>query len=221
MSKSRIYAWLARLLMAVAIATGVAPYATAQLYLGEGTWVSDDGIVSGTWRGTIDVAGEDLSGDLTVTGIPGLTEATIDGTCHPGVIDFALIKWESEVATITGTMTESSVAGTFTMPAAVTGTWHGQLTLIPDDLTPTPIVDDSDPAAGTPTPAVEELTAEELAVLASIEEPAPAVATPAPTQPTPAPEVTASPTNSTTQPTPAGTESTPTPPGPESTATPG
>ena len=144
---------LVRIFLALAFATGVARPAAAQLYAGQGTWVTDDGNVSGTWQGTIDVAGQDLSGDLILTGIPDLTEATIDGTWHDGVIDYALVKYESDVATITGTITDPLVAGTFTMPvgAGVTGTWQGQITLIPDDSTPTPAA--TDPTAGsTPTP---------------------------------------------------------------------
>ena len=57
---------------------------------------------------------------------PGLTEAKIDGTWYPGVIDFALVQWESEVASIAGTVTDdSTVSGTFVMPVPVTGTWQG------------------------------------------------------------------------------------------------
>jgi len=186
-------------LFAVAAILGTSQLAAAQLFFGQGSWVSDSGNVSGTWRGTIDVAGEDLSGDLTLTGIPDLTEAKIDGTWHPGVIDFARIQAQSEVATITGTITDPSVAGTFTMPvgAGVTGTWQGQITLMADDVTPTPIVDD--PAADN-TPNPDELTPEELAALADIEQSAqPDAATPTPA---PAP---------TDLPTPGAPDATPTP----------
>ncbi len=174
------------LALALGAVLGTPKLTAAQLYAGQGTWVTDDGNVSGTWQGTIDAAGQDLSGDLILTGIPNLTEARIDGTWHPGVIDSATLTAKSQVATLSGTINDPSVAGTFTMPVGggITGTWQGQIALIPDDLPPTPIVDD--PAAdNTPNPA--QLTPEELAALASIEQAAPSSPTPAPTDPTPTP----------------------------------
>jgi len=207
MAKSRSCEWLASLLLALAICVGVARHAAAQLYLGEGTWVSDDGAVSGTWKGTIDAAGQDLSGDLTITGIPGLTEATIEGTWHDDVIDFALVQSASEVATITGTIAEPTVSGTFTMPVNVTGTWQGQIVMIPDDSTPTPSADDPDPADSTATPTDATPTP-----------PAPTVAPDVTATDIPAPEASATPTDSAPEPTSTATDATPTP-APEVTAT--
>ena len=218
MFKSRIRPWLV-LALTLIVTTGIARHAAAQLYFGEGTWASDDGRVSGTWRGTIDAAGEDLSGDLTITGIPGLSEARIDGTWYPGVIDFALIQWESEVASITGTITaDTTVSGTFVMPVPVTGTWQGQIMLVPDDFTLTPIPDDSEPAAdATPTPGVDELTPEEQALLDLIDQAADS-STATPTLPPGPSDGTATP-----EPSPVGAAATATPtiaPTPTATATP-
>jgi hypothetical protein len=223
MFNSRLYRRLAARLIVLGVTLAIARHAAAQLYLGQGTWVSDDGVVSGTWQGTIDVAGEDLGGDLTITGIPGLTEAKIDGTWYPGVIDFALIQWESEVATIAGTITDdTSVAGTFTMPVAVTGTWQGQIMLVPDDITPTPVEDDSSPAAdGTPTPEGDVLAPEDLAILELLgleEEPS---VTPEPMQTVPGPDGTLTPGSPASSPTVLGTETIPAAaPTPTETATP-
>lgn len=201
------------LVLALTIATVLTfpQHAAAQLYFGEGTWVSDDNRVSGTWRGTIDVAGQDLSGDLIITGIPELSEAKIDGTWYPGVIDFALIQWESEVASVAGTITDdSTVSGTFVMPVPVTGTWRGQIMLVPDDFTLTPIANDPDPAANstptagtdsTPTPGADGLTPEEQAFLDMIDQAAQAAPTPSDLsgEPTPtAADATATPTSAPT-----------------------
>jgi hypothetical protein len=155
---------VAVMLLCFAVMLGTSRLAAAQLYSAQGTWMTDSGSASGTWQGTIDAAGSDLSGDLTLTGIPDLTDARIDGTWHPGVIDTAKVYADSEVATISGIIADPSVSGTFTMPVGggVTGTWEGQITMIPDDSTPTPVVDD--PAADN-TPNPDELTAEELAVV--------------------------------------------------------
>jgi len=233
--KHRFSQWLARMVLVLAFTIGVVRYAAGQLYLGEGTWVSDDGAVSGTWKGTIDAAGPDLSGDLTLTGIPGLSEAKIDGNWHDNVIDSALIKWESEVATIVGTIAEPNVSGTFTMPVNVTGTWQGQIALIPDDSTPTPSADDPAPGSdstatptdATPTPppptSVPAATATDVpapeASATPTESPPEPTSTPAP--PTPVPDVTptdtpasgasATPTDSPSEPTLTGAGATPTP----------
>jgi hypothetical protein len=118
----------------------------AQTFLGQGTWTSNDGQLTGTWQATFDAAGQDLSGDIKLTGLPDLFEGGVDGTWSPTAIDFGVMYRDTEAAVFDGAITGTSVKGTFTTTVAVAGQWQGQLVPIDPAATATAT------AAETPTP---------------------------------------------------------------------
>jgi len=104
-----------------------APSVEAKPLIARGTWRSSDGRLGGTWKAKLYVAGQDLAGDIVLTGLAGLTHGRIAGSVHGEALDFGVLYKDSEVATFDGGLTPAGIAGNFTTPVGIAGHWEGHL----------------------------------------------------------------------------------------------
>lgn len=117
------------LLLLGVVTIGAAPRsAVASNYTltASGPWVSDNGILNGTWEAHFDVAGFDLSGTLNLIGMPGVGEGNIHGSWDLDEIGFGVLFLDQELATFTGGLVGNQFQGTFDT-GDIRGTWSGLL----------------------------------------------------------------------------------------------
>jgi len=107
----------------------------------KGTWKSDDGKLSGTWKATFVVEQfspegsiERIGGKITVDGMPGVTGGEVSGDVKPGTIKFGILYKDAELATFSGTMArDAKLIGTYTRPDGPGGLWEGKWTHAQDE----------------------------------------------------------------------------------------
>ncbi len=91
-----------------------------------GTWVSNDGLLNGTWEATFDVAGFDLSGTLNLIGLPGVAEGNIAGSWDASDLGFGVLFLDQELAIFDGGLVGDRFEGTFEA-GDIEGIWTGAL----------------------------------------------------------------------------------------------
>ena len=94
---------------------------------------SASGDVAGTWNGTyesttspgangtftmvLDLSGGTLSGTITVTDTPCITNGTVDGSVQGSHITFGAVKGAQQTIGFTGTVSGDQMSGTYSAPA--------------------------------------------------------------------------------------------------------
>ena len=101
-------------------------HASSYTLTAHGTWVSNDGLLNGTWDAHFDVAGFDLSGTLNVLGMPGVGSGNIAGAWDLDHLGFGVMFLDKEVAAFTGGLQDGQLGGTFDS-GSITGDWTGSL----------------------------------------------------------------------------------------------
>ena len=112
-------------LAAAFVAGGVASASEPHLSL-EGVWTSRDRQLSGAWVADVTVAGQDVSGYLTLTGIPGLASGRIAGSWDRRGVGVAVLFGDREFAVFRGRYRTGLFAGVFST-GGIGGTWRGHL----------------------------------------------------------------------------------------------
>ncbi len=92
----------------------------------QGTWRSNDGLLSGPWTAHLNVAGFDLSGTLDIIGLPGVAQANIAGSWDLDEIGFGVLFLGQEVATFDGGLEGNEFVGNF-QAGDIEGIWSGAL----------------------------------------------------------------------------------------------
>lgn len=118
----------------------MAPQAAEASYAlkASGPWRSNDGLWSGTWSATFDVAGYDLSGTVNFIGLPGIAEGNMQGTWDLSSLGFGVMFLDQELATFTGGLQGDQFVGDFDA-GDIVGTWSGklsQLEVVTDPIDP-------------------------------------------------------------------------------------
>lgn len=91
-----------------------------------GVWVSDNGLLNGTWEARFNVAGYDLSGTLNLIGMPGVAQGNLQGSWDLDNLGFGVMFLDQELASFTGGLEGDEFVGHFDT-GDVSGTWHGLL----------------------------------------------------------------------------------------------
>ena len=118
---------LALSIMSVVAVSNQASAATPYTLTANGTWISADGLLHGTWQAHFDVAGFDLSGTATILGLPdGIAEGNIAGSWDFDNIGFGIMFLDHELASFTGGLDGDHLIGQFET-GDVIGNWSGLL----------------------------------------------------------------------------------------------
>ncbi|MBI3782252.1 MAG: hypothetical protein HY270_02505 [Deltaproteobacteria bacterium] len=121
---------LAGLLLLGVVSTAAVPSqasaSSAYTLTAQGTWVSNDGLLNGTWQAHFDIAGFDLSGTLNILGLPGVADGNIAGSWDLSNIGFGVMFLNQEMATFNGGLQGNHLVGTFDT-SQTSGSWTGAL----------------------------------------------------------------------------------------------
>lgn len=100
----------------------------------KGQWRSDDGSLAGEWSGTFQRAGDDISGTLSISKMPGVVDGEMSGLLQGDSLSFGIGFRYRESITFRGQSHDPLLhkwSGQFTTVDGLSGTWNGQLQIAP------------------------------------------------------------------------------------------
>jgi len=112
--------------MLAGLLAAATPVSASYSFNASGTWVSNDGLLNGTWSAHFDVAGYDLSGTLNLAGLADVGEGNIAGSWDFNNVGFGVMFLDRELATFTGGLVGDKFQGNFDV-GDISGNWVGAL----------------------------------------------------------------------------------------------